>query len=362
MVGRKQESDRSGAVRKRAIMVGAGGFAGVWIREFLPVFEERLEVVALVDQDPLALGRGAGVLGLRPEQTFIDMARAFGSVDADFAILAIPPGPRLRAVALAAERHLAVLCEKPLADSWNNSLAVLRLAEQADLKLSVVQNYRYSRRIMTLKWLLHSGALGELNTIAVRFAVDFRVDTAGGAFRHGIPDAMLYEGAVHHFDQLRNLGEADAAWISGRSWNRAWSTFANDCCAEFMIGLENGVIAHYEMNNIARGQQHGWHQEGVRIEAEGGSVVLDADGTVRTIRHLGQGHERVADVPQVEIERDEHFLVISEFLDWLDGGPVPSTEVHDNIRTAALAFGAVEASRTGTVVDVADMLARAGVG
>ena len=49
--------------------------------------------------------------------------------------------------------------------------------------------------------------------------------------------------------------------------------------------------------------------------------------------------EEVAAPPPI---REAHSWVVSEFLDWLDRGPIPATNLDDNIRTAAMIFGAIE--------------------
>jgi hypothetical protein len=38
--------------KKRCLMIGAGGFAGAWVRHFLPCFRDCLEVAAGVGPDP----------------------------------------------------------------------------------------------------------------------------------------------------------------------------------------------------------------------------------------------------------------------------------------------------------------------
>ncbi|MGH2559728.1 MAG: Gfo/Idh/MocA family protein [Thermomicrobiales bacterium] len=347
--------------KRRALMIGAGGWPGVWVRTFIPALADRLDVVGLVDLNEEALNRSADLLGLQADQRFTDIETAFAGADADLVLLCTPPRARLRAVELAAERGLPVLCEKPIADSWQDSLAIYRLAQDAGIKLSVVQNYRYTTRIRTLKRVLDEGRLGQVNYVVCRFAADYTIDTAGGAFRHQIPDAMIYEGAEHHLDMFRHLAGSDVAWISGTQWNRPWSTFGNNCCAMFLIEMENGVIGQYEMTHITRGHETGWHHEHYRVECQKGTVTVDADDVVRITEHLGKGYERVTEVAADETTPADHRAVIAGFLDWLDGGPEPQTAAPDNIRTAALAFAAVEASRTRQVIDVRAMLTEAGI-
>jgi hypothetical protein len=54
-----------------------------------------------------------------------------------------------------------------------------------------------------------------------------------------------------------------------------------------------------------------------------------------------------------------HQYVIDAHLKWLSGGAKPETALDDNIHSNASMFGAIEASRKGTVVDVAAMVAKA---
>ena len=78
-------------MKKRCLMIGAGGMARGWIRRFLPGFADRLEIVALVDIDPKVLAEQADFLGLSADARFTDYKAAFRTADADFCIVVTPP-------------------------------------------------------------------------------------------------------------------------------------------------------------------------------------------------------------------------------------------------------------------------------
>lgn len=347
--------------KQRAILVGAGGFGSVWVSQFLPAFADRIAVAGLVDVDRAVLDRAGDLLGVDPSCRFTEMEDAFARVDADFCILVIQPFLRWQAVSRAAARGLPILAEKPIADSWSASLDILHLTRDAGVKMEIVQNYRFTNRIRTIKQLLDSGALGRTSYIAARFAADYTVKSAGGAFRHQVPYAMLFEGAVHHFDQLRNLSEADGAMISGHQWNPAWSTFDNPPTALFLIEMTNGVVCQFELNHLAKGAQNGWHHERYRIECEHGVVEVGADDVVRLTEHQGGGRLRITDVEPLADKREGHLVVIDQFLQWLDGGPEPETAIDDNIYTAALTFAAMDAVRERATIDIRAKVAAAGL-
>jgi hypothetical protein len=68
---------------------------------------------------------------------------------------------------------------------------------------------------------------------------------------------------------------------------------------------------------------------------------------------------RVEEVPTVAMPHEGHAAVIGQFMDWLDGGAVPQTTLADNLQSTAMLFGAIEASASGSVVDVQALVADA---
>ena len=130
---------------------------------------------------------------------------------------------------LATEKKLDILSEKPIADTWSSCKDIYNAVTKNSLKMLVIQNYRYSPHMLTMREVLKKGELGRVNYIQARFAADYRNYGAWGAFRHEIPHTLLIEGAVHHFDMLRNLTNGNCKTISGWEWNRPWSSFKGDC-------------------------------------------------------------------------------------------------------------------------------------
>jgi predicted dehydrogenase len=342
---------------KRCLMIGAGGMAAGWIRRFLPNFADRMEVAGLVDVNQEVLKASGDFLGLPAAHRFTTMESAFESVEADFCIVVIPPAFHREAVMHAVRRGLPILSEKPIADTWQASIDILRAVQGAGLKMQVVQNYRYNAPMLTVRQVLREGQLGRLNYIVARFAADYRVYGSWGAlFRHQIPHGLLVEGSVHHFDMLRNLSAADCAHLGGWEWNPPWSSSQGDFCALFTMTMSNGVRATYEGSGTAAGEQNSWHDEAYRAECEEGAVSVGRDHVVRLHRYAPGRGLTTQEVPPLTPVHQGHNWILNEFLDWLDGAPAPDTIVDDNIATTAMVFAAMEASRTNSVVDVAAMV------
>lgn len=337
--------------KKRCLMIGAGGMARAWIRHFFPHFKERMEIVGLVEIRPEVLKEQGDWLGLSEKQRFTRMEDAFAAVSADFCTIVIPPAFHRQAAVSAAENGLDILSEKPIADTWEDCIAIYKAVQKAGVRMQVVQNYRFTPRILTIQNALRNGLIGEVNYIVARFAADYRIRNAWGAFRHEIPHTLLIEGSVHHFDQLRNLTGADCKTIAGWEWNPGHPSFDGEPCGLYVMRMTNGVSATYEGNGLEAGWQNSWHQEYYRVEGLEGSLVLDSDNRVLLLRH-GSGGVQTEQLPHVTVPWEGHNAIIFQFLDWLDDGPEPPTSLADNIKSVAMVFGAIEASQTHRVVDV----------
>jgi len=117
--------------------------------------------------------------------------------------------------------------------------------------------------------------------------------------------------------------------------------------------MVNSTFAHYEGNCLATGWQNNWHGEYYRVEGEDGVVLVDNDHKVKILRHIPGQETTTQEIPHVPaVPWDGHNAIIYQFLEWLDDGPIPPTVISDNIKTAAMLFGAIEASATNQTVDV----------
>ncbi len=338
-------------------MVGAGGMAGGWIRQFYPKFPDRVEITGLVDVNAGVLAQAGDYLGLPASHRFTTMAEAFDKVDADFCTVVIPPAFHKEAVLHAVRRKLPILSEKPIADTWESCTEIYRAVTRANLKMQVMQNYRYDAPMLTFRRALREGTLGRTNYLVGRFTADYREWGAWGAiFRHTIPHALLVEGAVHHMDMLRNLSGSDCETLAGWEWNPAWSTSKGAFNNLYVMTMANGVLASYEGSGTAAGEQHSWHEEYYRAECEHGSVTIGRDRIVRTHRHARGTGLTTQEVPPERPAFEGHTWVIQEFLDWLDGGPTPPTVLADNIKSVAMIFAAMACSATNQTVNVQAMV------
>jgi len=116
----------------RVIVVGLGARARIW-RQVIAARPD-CRVVGLVDTRPDAL---APAVAETPEAIGgATLAEVTARVAADAVILSTPPGGRDDQIAAACAAGLAILAEKPLADSVATAEAHVAMAESAGLSAS----------------------------------------------------------------------------------------------------------------------------------------------------------------------------------------------------------------------------------
>ena len=130
--------------KRTCLMIGGGGMAANWIRILTDSFRDRVEIVGLADVNTEVLAAQGEALGLSTSQRFTDFHEACAAVKADFCGIAIPPKFHSPAAIAAMENGLPVICEKPIADTWDAAKAMVRTAQKTGLPCAIIQNYRYA--------------------------------------------------------------------------------------------------------------------------------------------------------------------------------------------------------------------------
>jgi predicted dehydrogenase len=323
----------------RVLQVGVGGFGAVW----LGALDREAVHDALVDRDPAALAAAAERTGVAPDRCFTDLDAALASNGADMALVVVPPEAHRAVVERCLERGLPVLVEKPLAGSREDSVALVRAAQRTGRELAVSQNYRYRPVIETARQVVASGRLGRLGQVRIEFRhhYDFR-----GTFREAMEHPLLLDMAVHHFDLIRFVCGLEPRRVSAWSWNPPWSQFDGDASAVCVFDMDGGARVVYEGSWHPRAQFTDWNCRWL-LEGEGGYLVVDGDRVL-----LGDGGDphhvaapAPAEVPLVELERQDQAAVVIDFIRAVRAGVAAPTAAADNLRSLEMVFAAVESAR-----------------
>jgi predicted dehydrogenase len=139
-------------------MIGCGGIA---LANHLPGFalcKDHARVVTLCDSNPEVLARAAKDSGVTT--TFTDYRQALAHDGVDAVVIATPNISHAPIALAAVEAGKHVLCEKPLAMDYAESLKMLRAAERANVRHMTAFTYRFVPAMRYITHLVAQGAIG----------------------------------------------------------------------------------------------------------------------------------------------------------------------------------------------------------
>jgi predicted dehydrogenase len=272
----------------------------------------------------------------------------------DFVDIITPPETHLPMVRAAARRRIAVICQKPLAPTAEESRAVVEAAREAGIRFMVHENFRWQPWYREAKRLVEAGALGEV------FSAYFRLRTGDGwpedaylarqPFFRDYPRLLVYETGVHFIDTFRYLlGEVETVYARLARRNPA---IKGEDAGFLVLGMRGGATAVWDANRYneseARNPRYTFGE--MRLDGSKGHLLLDTGGGL-TLKPLGQESRKHAYAHEDRgFAGDCVYAIQRHFVDaMLSGGPFESTG-EDYLVNVRLVEACYESAATGRVV------------
>ncbi|QDU39543.1 putative oxidoreductase YcjS [Maioricimonas rarisocia] len=274
--------------RLRGVGVGAGWFSRFHYDAWSKI--AAVDMVAVCDLEPQNAEHASATLG--GAAVYTEASKMLRETRPDFVDVITRPESHLSIVRSAAELGIHVICQKPLAPSFEQAREIVALAEAAGIRLMVHENFRFQPWHRELKSLIAAGAIGDdLHMVAVRTRLGdgWQPDAyqSRQPYFATMPRLLVYETGVHFIDVMRYFaGEIDGVFASLRRLNHQ------------IAGEDTGLL-FFEFASGARGtwdasRYHEPDCENPRytfgeflIEGSQGSLRLDYDGRIR-IQPLGE--------------------------------------------------------------------------
>jgi predicted dehydrogenase len=334
-----------------AILAGCGLMSREWLR---CAHELGIEVVALVDLFPEAAETRAQEARLTVP-IFCDLRQALAETPAQILFDCTIPAAHLEVSGLGLRSGLHVLEEKPLALDLAGAEELVRLAETSGRLHVVQQNRRFNRGIRTMRQMIADESIGEVTTVHV----DFFVGAHFGGFREKMRHVLLADMAIHPFDAVRYVVQANAQSVYCEEWTPANSWYEHGSSVVAMFQMAKGVRFSYRASWCSEGFRTAWDASWRVIGTEG-TLLWDGEGEVRgeRVRPLVGALLYDAEPVLPKVEPDPaltrgHFSVMKQFVDALGEGPPPETRSSDNFHSLAMVLAAIESAETGQRVGVA---------
>jgi len=332
---------------ERAVVVGAGGISGAW---FPPLTAEGVDVVAVVDLDIEAAKRRIAEFELAAKPS-CDLAGTLAEFRPDFVVDLTVPEAHCDVTCAALEAGCHVIGEKPMAATMDEARRMLATSERTGRLYMVSQSRRWNAMHYLVRDVLRSGETGDLTTVNC----DFYIGAHFGGFRDEMPSPLILDMSIHHFDLLRFFSGADPVAVYANEFNPRGSWYKGDVSASCIFELSDGIVFTYRGSWCAEGCHTSWNGDW-RFIGDRGTVIFEKDQPPHGQAVAGDSgfHRPMRDVavpgPQPRAEGMHGGLL--EMLAYIRDGTGPQTECHDNIKSLAMVFAAIESARLGERVAV----------
>ncbi len=328
--------------RIKIIQVGAGAMGRLWLDVLAGSAD--VELVGLVDIDLSAAQLSAAGAGLPDVALARSLPELLDWVAADAVLNVTVPEAHAEVSITALLHGLAVLCEKPLADTLAAALSMIAAAEVGGRLLMVSQSRRYYRNLTALRTQL--ARLGRLGLVQCSF---FKAPHFGG-FREEMAYPLLGDMAIHQFDLARELIGTEPVSVSCESFNPSGSWYAGDAAANVAVDFADGTRFVFTGSWCSPGLETSWNGSW-RISAAGGTALWDGD--YAPVAQTADG-EQIPAEPGTGPEQIAGSL--AEFVTALRTGAAPSGEEHSNVMSLAMVDGAIMSAQTQRRVVLGDLL------
>jgi predicted dehydrogenase len=327
---------------EKVVVVGAGRISDAWFR---PLIAEEVEIAAVVDLSLEAARAKVEQHHLKAEAT-TDLRAALTRAKPDFVLDLTVPQAHREVTCTALEAGCHVIGEKPMASSMEEARQMVCAAERTGRLYMVSQSRRWEPRHEAMRRALAAKVIGDITTVNC----DFYLAAHFGGFRAEMAHPLILDMAIHHFDLARMIAGVDPIAVCAREFNPKGSWYRGDVAASCIFEMSDGVVFTYRGSWCAEGFPTSWNGDW-RIVGTRGALLYDHDQDPKAQVVAGEtGLQRPVKevpVPVPELEATGMRGALREMLRFLRTGEVPQTECHDNIRSLAMCFAAIESSRAG---------------
>ncbi len=336
---KKFSSDR----KLRVVQAGCGSMAQGWVDRLIK--NPGVELVGLVDLRREVAEETAEKRKLSQEIVFPTLTSALAKTKPDAVIDITVPAAHYAVTLEALKAGCHVLGEKPLAHSMVHARKMCAAATKAKRLYMVTQNRRYTNQVLSFSKAIRAGSIGTLSSLDA----DFYIGAHFGGFRDVMDHVLILDMAIHTFDQARFISGCDPVAVYCHEYNPHGSWFRGDAAAICIFEMSNGVVFTYRGSWTAEGFNTSWEGQWRAVGSKG-SIIWD--GTAQPAAQIVKGTEGFRRetndlaIPESKVPSAGHEGVLDEFLSALRTGKAPQTECHDNLKSMAMCFAAIESART----------------
>ncbi len=337
----------------KGVCIGAGYFSGFQYDGWRRIPE--VEITAMCNRNMQRAKSIMETYGIKNHYT--DYRQMLETEKPDFVDIITPPPTHLEMVTTAAGMGIDIICQKPLAPTFDECRKIVEVAKKANIRFMVHENWRFQPWYREIKKLIKAGAVGDkLHSMSFRS----RMGDGWGEnayiprqpYFRDYPQLLVYENGVHFIDTYRYLaGEIRKVYAVLKKLN---PVIAGEDSGMVLFEFENGATGLWDANryNEPNFDNPRYTFGEMLIDADEGSIRLYADGSI-TVQRLGEPEKKHDYSPSRHgFAGDCCYAIQRHFIDCMISGNQFETNGKEYLKTWAVQQAVYESSAKGAAVTV----------
>lgn len=323
----------------KVLVLGLGNFGHSWADLVIPACDSYAELVAVVDKREETW---QGIDEAVPKYSDLDIA--IEETKPELIINVTPPALHNEINEKLLRSNIAVLCEKPISDTYENAMKMKNVLNETKGFLMIGENYRYHPVFREAKKILQSGELGSIHQVVCRFR-HYHPDYS--MFYHGaLKHPLLTDVSIHHLDLARYLSGEEPLNVWCREFSADYSWYKHRPASAFIVSDMTGNVAfHYEGTLAAPVSTTDWN----------GDWEIECDYGVLQIKDSNIIIHKEDSVKKIKItmaEDDTRMVMLKEACKAIREGRKGETDYSDNLKSFCWLESAIKSSETQKSIDI----------
>ncbi len=253
----------------------------------------------------------------------------------DFVDVVTRSTTHLELISLAAERGLAIICQKPMAPDWATACRMVEIAESYGVRFMIHDNWRWQ------SWYRAASAMIARGDIGTPLKYGFRCQVSHGtgdepypkqAYFRQLERFLIDEVLVHHIDTARFLfGDISSIYAEAARTN---PRMVGEDYAILTLRHVNGAMGSVEGHAFVKHNSSPTHDDAI-FEGDSGTIRLSSLGEICA------GDERIWRDSGTGYRGDSVYAAQAHFIDCLKSGQPFETGAREYLEKT---FAVVEAA------------------
>jgi predicted dehydrogenase len=238
-----------------------------------------------------------------------------------------------------------------MANSMPEARRMVAASEKSGKLYMVSQSRRWYPQHQQLRDTIALGDIGPVTTLNCDYYMGVHI----GGFREQMDNPLVLDMAIHHFDLARYFTGADPLAVYAVQFNPQGSWYKGDASANCIFEMSNGIIFNYRGSWVSEGCHTSWNGDW-RVAGSTGTLLCEKDAapTGQIIASNTGFHRELkpASIAPVSLKHETMHGALREMLAYLRSGEKPQTECHDNIKSLAMVFAAIDSARQHQRIEI----------